>query len=157
MRKRFFERKPKGLPKGYDSKLEYDLHMGELSECKFHDKADLIPYIVEHTYEPDLTHEHNGKKYIIEIKGRFRESAEARKYVFVNKVLKDNEELVFLFQAPTKPMPFAKVRKDGTKRSHKDWADKHGFRSWSAHTFKMEYLYEGEVDTTEDTSSTEEL
>ena len=58
----------KGLPKGYDSKWEYDLHQ---------------------------------------------------------------EILVFLFSNPSAPMPAAKKRKDGTKRSHAEWAEKNKFRWYS--------------------------
>jgi len=38
---------------------------------------------------------------------------------------------VFLFSNPSAPMPSAKLRKDGTKRSHAEWAEKNGFRWFS--------------------------
>ena len=40
-------------------------------------------------------------------------------------------ELVFLFQKPFSPMPGATKRKDGTKRTHAEWAETNGFRWFS--------------------------
>ena len=40
-------------------------------------------------------------------------------------------ELVFLFANPSAPMSGAKRRKDGTKRSHAEWAWSNGFRWFS--------------------------
>ena len=40
-------------------------------------------------------------------------------------------ELVFLFAEPNSPMPQAKRRKDGTKRTHAEWAWSHDFRWFS--------------------------
>ena len=38
---------------------------------------------------------------------------------------------MFLFSDPYAPMPAAKKRKDGTKRSHAEWAEKNKFRWFS--------------------------
>lgn len=142
-KKRYFEKKPDSLKgTGYDSMLEKNLHEDKLAAARFHDRRDRISYTIPHTYEPDFVIEKGDKKFIIETKGRFRDSQEARKYLFVREVLKDNEELVFIFQDPTKPMPFAQKRKDGTKRSHGEWAEKNGFRYWSQISFKEEFLYD---------------
>lgn len=142
-KKRYFEKKPSSLKgTGYDSLLEKNLHETKLTAARFHDRGDRISYTVPHTYEPDFVIEKGDKKYIIETKGRFRDSQEARKYIFVQAVLKENEELVFIFQDHTKPMPFAQKRKDGTKRTHAEWAEKNKFRWWSQLSFKEEYLYE---------------
>ena len=43
-------------------------------------------------------------------------------------------ELVFLFQKPYSPMPGAKVRKDGTKRTHAEWAETNNFTWYSEDT-----------------------
>ena len=53
------------------------------------------------------------------------------KYIWIKKVLPDDVELVFLFAEPNAPMPAAKRRKDGTKRSHAEWAWKNGFKWYS--------------------------
>ena len=42
--------------------------------------------------------------------------------------LPEDCELVFLFSNPSAPMPNAKMRRDGTKRSHAEWAEKNKFR-----------------------------
>ena len=139
MKRRFFSKRPKGLPKGYDSMLEYRLHQGPLKETKHHPaKEDLIPYSITHTYEPDFYFKLGDKFYIIETKGRFRDSAEARKYLFVRQFLKEwkvfkesgckDIEILIIFENSKTAFPFAKKRKDGTKRTHGEWATDNGFR-----------------------------
>lgn len=139
MRKRFFKSKPKSLPKGYDSQLEYNLHQTVLKDATHHvDKVDRLPYTVEHVYEPDFLFRLNEKLWVIEVKGRFRDSTESAKYVWVRKMLEQwpyylksgcsEIELILLFENAATPMPFSKRRKDGTKLSHGEWASKNGFR-----------------------------
>ena len=139
MKKRYFKSRPKSLPKGYDSKLEYRLHQGPLKDTQHHpSKEDLIPYTVNHTYEPDFVFEYNDTLYVCEAKGRFRDSTEAAKYKHIRNNLKDwncfNDsecdtiELVILFENASTVFPFAKKRKDGTKNTHGEWATKNGFR-----------------------------
>lgn len=119
----------KDLVKGYDSNWEYELHSGILDSWEFH--ADKVEYTVTHKYEPDFVKEIDGKKILLEAKGRFWDSAEYSKYVWVSKVLPVDVELVFLFANPNAPMPAAKVRKDGTRRSHGEWASANNFRWFS--------------------------
>ena len=139
MKKRYFAKRPKNLPKGYDSKLEHRLHTTCLKGTQHHvPKEDRVPYFVEHTYEPDFIFTHYSKMYVIECKGRFRDSTESAKYKWIRDHLEDwkffqdsscNEiELVLLFEKSATPMPFAKTRKDGTKATHGEWATKNGFR-----------------------------
>ena len=120
--------KKKGKPpKGYDSWFEYELHTGVLKPCQYH--TGLVHYTQEKMYEPDF----RIGDYLIEAKGRFRDSAEARKYVDIRKSL-TFEELVFVFYHPDTPMPRARRRYDGTKFTMADWADKNGFRHYTVHT-----------------------
>tara|TARA_R110000851_G_scaffold69273_4_gene155220 strand:+ start:1524 stop:1997 length:474 start_codon:yes stop_codon:yes gene_type:complete len=119
----------KNLVTGYDSSFEYELHSTILNEWKFH--PDKIKYVIEHTYEPDFIKEIDGITILLEAKGRFWDYAEFSKYIWIKKILKDTEELVFLFANPSAPMPQAKRRKDGTKRSHGEWATANGFRWFS--------------------------
>ena len=134
MKKRYFKPRDKRLPKGYDSWLEVRLHENSLQQAEHHpDKHNLIPYSIPHTYEYDFRFEHEGKTYILEAKGRFRDSSEARKMIYVREALADwsdnpNIEIVFIFEKSMTPMPFAKKRKDGTKQSHGEWATRNGFR-----------------------------
>ena len=68
---------------------------------------------------------------MLEAKGRFWDYAEYSKYIWVAKVLPPDTELVFLFANPNAPMPAAKRRKDGTKRSHGEWATANDFKWFS--------------------------
>ena len=123
-------RKPRpkktGVPKGYDSVWEYEIHQSVLKNWKHH--FELIEYVVEHKYEPDFSKTIDDKIILLEAKGRFWDHAEYSKYIHIRKALPKNFELVFLFQKPYSPMPGAKVRKDGTKRTHAEWAEKNNFR-----------------------------
>ena len=136
-------KKKKVIPKGYDSRLEYDLHKNELKDFNYHPE-EKISYVTRHQYEPDFVteicldqdcscaeHRCSGrtKSILVEVKGRFRERKEASKYIAVREALEeDKEEIIFLFQEASKPMPFAGRRKDGTKQTHGEWAEKNGFR-----------------------------
>ena len=119
----------KNLVKGYDSNWEYELHSGILDGWSFH--TDKVPYTVEHNYHPDFIRELEGKNILLEAKGRFWDYAEFSKYIWISKALPENTELVFLFANPSAPMPQAKRRKDGTKRSHGEWASANNFRWFS--------------------------
>ncbi len=127
----------KDVPKGYDSKWEYNLHNSVLKNWKHH--TDKINYTVEHTYEPDFTKTINNIEYLLEAKGRFWDYNEYNKYVWIRKTLKPNQELIFLFSSPTSPMPQAKRRKDGTKRSHAEWAEKNNFKWYSEHNLPEDF------------------
>jgi len=128
----------KDLPKGYDSGWEYKLHSHILAKWSHH--SDKIEYVIEHKYEPDFTKVIDGVEYLLEAKGRFWDYNEYNKYIWVRKSLKPNQELVFLFSSPSSPMPQAKRRKDGSKRSHAEWAEKNKFRWFSEHTLPKEWI-----------------
>ena len=110
----------KGVPKGYDSMWEHKLHQGVLKDWEHH--ADKVEYTVEHTYEPDFVRTLQNKLILLESKGRFWDYPEYSKYIWIKKKLPENTELVFLFANPSAPMPNSKIRKDGTKRTHGEWA-----------------------------------
>lgn len=129
-------RKSKG---GYDSNFERILHKTVLKDWQHH--GDKVEYVVEHKYEPDFIREFDGKTIYIEAKGRFWDHAEYNKYVWINKALPEDTELVFLFADPDLPMPQAKRRKDGTKRSHADWATSKKFRWYTSETIPDEWKY----------------
>lgn len=120
-----------------DSKWEKELSEGVLKSATF--KPPKFGYTIEKTYSPDFLIEIDHKRVYIEAKGRMRDNDEARKYIFIREALCENSELVFLFYDPNKPMPFAKKRKDGTKFTHSNWADKHGFKWYTVDTFPKEW------------------
>ena len=76
---------------------------------------------------------------MLEAKGRFWDYPEYSKYVWLRKALKKNVELVFLFQKPFSPMPGARVRRDGTKRTHAEWAEKNNFLWYSEDTLPEDW------------------
>ena len=130
------------VPKGYDSRWEYDIHNSVLKEWEHH--TSNIEYTVSHTYQTDFIKTIDGKIILLEAKGRFWDYAEYSKYIWIRKALSfmaDSYELVFLFQKPYAPMPQAKKRKDGTKRTHAEWAEKNGFRWFSEDNFPAEWRF----------------
>lgn len=112
-----------------DSKWEGKLR--DTIFTKWVHQADKISYTTPHTYTPDF----EFSNIVLETKGRFREPAEASKYKYVREALDGTgRELVFVFQKPETPMPYAKKRKDGTKQTHGEWASKNGFRWYTQET-----------------------
>lgn len=128
-------KKRKARPKlgsGYDSKLEEDLSKN-MGNCQW--KPDPITYTSVKKYNPDARFGNT----IIEIKGRFRTHEEAAKYIWIRECLEEGEELVFVFSSPNTPMPRARKRRDGTRKSVSDWADQHGFKWYSNRTIPDEW------------------
>lgn len=76
---------------------------------------------------------------LVEIKGYFQEASEASKYLWVRKSLKEDQELVFVFERPQTEFHWLKRRKDGTRQTMAEWADKHEFRWFTLESF-MEYF-----------------
>jgi hypothetical protein len=110
----------KDLIKGYDSNWEYVLHSGLLQDWNFHTERLSMLYTTPTTLT--LFGRWKERKILLEAKGRFWDSAEYSKYVWISQALPDDYELVFLFSDPNAPMPQANLRKDGTKRTHGEWA-----------------------------------
>lgn len=112
------------MSKKYRSGLESRLHGGPLKKCAYESMA--LSYTQTKQYIPDFV----WKKIIFEAKGRFRTYAEASKYIAVREANPDYE-LIFVFSNPQTPMPGSKPRKDGTKMTHGEWAEKNGFRFYT--------------------------
>ena len=119
----------KNIPKGYDSLWEYSLHQTLLKNWKM--RGDTISYIIKKTYEVDFINTIDNKIILLEAKGRFWDHAEYSKYIWIREALPSTKELIFLFQKPYAPMPQAKKRKDGTKRTHAEWAETNNFKWYS--------------------------
>lgn len=127
----------------FDSKTEQRLSealTSHLEKKLLSWKPEPIAYSIDHKYNPDALLECGSTKQVyIEIKGYFQDSAEASKYLWVRKSLPPEAELVFVFETPTKAMHWLKKRKDGTKQTMAEWADKHGFTWYSEESF-LEYM-----------------
>jgi hypothetical protein len=80
-----------------------------------------VPYTVERKYIPDL---YISGKYV-ECKGYFRQDAQ-RKMKAVKSQHPDLD-IRFLFQRGDSPIQGAKKRKDGSKMTCGEWADRNGF------------------------------
>jgi len=127
----------KNVPKGYDSLWEYSLHQTLLKNWEM--RGDPINYIIKKTYEVDFINTIENKTILLEAKGRFWDHAEYSKYIWIRDALPSTMELVFLFQKPYAPMPQAKKRKDGTKRTHAEWAEKNNFKWYGEQTLPKEW------------------
>ena len=140
MKKRYFKKKESVLKgTGYDSLLEKNLHDTVLKDADFH-PTEKVEYIIPHKYNPDFVLSVNGVNYYIESKGRFRDSAEASKYIHIRKFLPENSELVFIWEKQSTAFPFSKRRKDGTRMTNEEWADKNQFRHWVHGSFDTNML-----------------
>ena len=128
---RYFRPKDPSLKgTGYDSKLEKRLHEDALVDAIHHPNP--IPYYINHKYNPDfLLYTEDKNSILIEAKGYFQDRKDSGKYIWIKKCLAQNEELVFIFENPNKPIHFQSKRKDGTKMTHGEWCIKHGFRYFS--------------------------
>ena len=118
--------------KKFDSKFEKEAY-ALMKGCEYHPQQKIY-YTIPRTYEPDFVYKTKSKTIWIEAKGRFRTSDEARKYVYIAKTLSPKEELVFLFQRANTPMPGSRRRKDGTRYTMEEWAEKHEFRWYTLET-----------------------
>lgn len=126
------KRKNTKPPQGYDSWYEYELHTGPLKAATFHPGG--VPYVQKKTYYPDFHKRVGDIDYYLEAKGRFRDRAEARKYIDVRSGLNSSEVLVFVFQNAATPMPASRKREDGTRLTMGQWAEKNGFEYYTPHT-----------------------
>ena len=120
----------------FDSGFERKLYaILDPLEANYHPDNCKLYYTVTSGYEPDwVVWNDDGTTTYVEAKGRFRDATEARKYRAVRDSLKPTEELVFIFQNPKVPMPNAGKRRDGTKHSISEWADKYNFTWFTAET-----------------------
>lgn len=106
------------------NKFEMELSK-RLKGCYYEPKQYIKSYAIEGTYLPDFVPK-NEDNVLIEAKGRFRTRTEANKYIAVRERNPDIE-IVFVFYNPDTPMPGAKKRRDGTKFSMAEWAEKNNF------------------------------
>lgn len=97
-------------------------------------KPNPIEYTIEHKYNPDFKHSTGSKQILIEAKGFFQDASEAAKYKWVREALPEDTELVFVFEKPETRLHYLQRRKDGSKMSMAEWAEKNGFRWFTIDT-----------------------
>lgn len=102
-------------------------------------EPDKLAYYVERHYVPDLkigtTNQVGG--ILVELKGYFRQDAQ-RKMKAV-KAQHPDLDIRFVFQNANATIQGAKKRKDGTKMTCAEWADRNGF-VWAEGTIPEEWL-----------------
>ena len=152
---RWFRPKPKSLVgTPYDSTTEQrldgmltELRKGSQLNSEFHPSP--IQYQMKREYNPDFqihlprssTGANTPTLLLVEVKAIFTDAAEMQKYPWVRESLRGPQELVFVFEDPDKAIHFYKKRKDGTKLTVSEWAEKNGFRWFTLESF-VEYLKE---------------
>jgi hypothetical protein len=85
-----------------------------------------ISYTSHHKYTADyvIHNEKDNTTVYIEIKRRFKTSAEAAKYIAIRDSLKHNESLVFIFMYPDSKMLNYKTQ------TYRQWATRNNFEVW---------------------------
>jgi len=136
--------------------MDYKSRLEELVANRAGDSWDyeecLIEYeqpAVKRKYTPDFSKVIGSKIYYIEVKGRFRTIAEAKKYLWIRDSLDENEELIFVLQDKKSKMPGrAQKSKTTGKRFKKEtcaeWLARKKFRVFFAATFDENKLTESE-------------
>ena len=98
-------------------------------------EPEKISYVVERHYIPDLL----INQMWVELKGYFRQDAQ-RKMKAV-KAQHPELDIRFVFQKADSPIQGAKKRKDGSKMTCAEWAERNGF-VWSEGTIPEEWINE---------------
>lgn len=97
-----------------------------------------LVYVTERNYIPDVrAYRKDNTAIYVELKGYFR--AEAQRKMRKVKEQHPDIDLRFVFQRANSPVQGAKKRKDGTKMTCAEWADRYGFQ-WAEGTIPEEWL-----------------
>lgn len=110
--------------------------IGDLSDRRipFEYEPEAISYSVERRYIPDLR---LSETLYVELKGYFRQDAQ-RKMKAV-KAQHPELDIRFVFQKADATIQGAKKRKDGSKMTCSEWAERNGF-AWAEETIPEEWL-----------------
>jgi hypothetical protein len=110
----------------YKSALEKRV-AGSLSKgYTYEPKSSKLKYMIPHTYTPDFVNPDTPNIYL-EVKGYFRTSAEASKYVHI-ALNNPDVEIIFIFHnANKKAHPNCRPRKDGSILTLHEWCNNKGF------------------------------
>lgn len=141
-----FTRKPRKKP------VYKGITMASKKECQFAETCDNrdIPWEYEpeelpweppvktRKYHPDFRIKcKDGYKFLVEYKGYLRQD-EKVKMKCIRQQYPDLD-IRFVFQNANAPVAGAKQRKDGTKQTHAEWAEKYGFL-WAEGFLPREWL-----------------
>lgn len=98
-------------------------------------EPDKMAYYVERHYIPDLA----VGSMIVELKGYFRQDSQRKMKAI--KAQYPDLDIRFVFQKASSTIQGAKKRKDGSKMTCAEWADRQGF-VWAEETIPKEWLDE---------------
>lgn len=91
-------------------------------------------------YTPDFKiYRANGKPLYVEYKGYLRPMDKVK--MVQMKKQRPDVDIRFVFQKADKPMAGSRPRKDGTRLTHAEWAEKHGYL-WAERFIPKEWLLE---------------
>ena len=96
-------------------------------------EPEKLAYFVERHYIPDLV----INSMVVELKGYFRQDSQRKMKAI--KAQYPDLDIRFVFQKASATIQGAKKRKDGTKMTCAEWADRQGF-VWAEGTIPEEWL-----------------
>ena len=120
---------------GFESKVLLDLRNRGVS-YEYEPDHEVLDYVIEHEYHPDIALV-NG--ILIEVKGFFLVE-DRRKMIAVRKQ-NPEKDIRLLFQNSSSPVEGAVRRKDGTKLTNREWAEKQGFK-WASRVVPQGWIDE---------------
>jgi hypothetical protein len=131
------KKKPTYYP--YRSLLEKRIATRLDTSYEYEPKSAKLDYMVLHKYTPDFVSATN-KNVVIEVKGYFRTSSEATKYVHIKRY-NPEIELIFIFGNPFKKAhPNCRPRKNGTLLTLAEWCGNHEFLYYSEKKLPKEII-----------------
>jgi hypothetical protein len=123
----------------FRSALEKRISTKISPDFMYEPKSISVEYMTEHKYSPDFVLP-SIPEVLIEVKGYFRESSEASKYVSIKRS-NPNLEIIFIFSNSFKKAhPNCRPRKDGTLLTLSEWCTKHGFLFYEEHHLPHEIV-----------------
>jgi len=130
-------KKPSYYP--YRSALERRV-AGKLKGYDYEPKTHVVEYSMPHKYTPDFVP--NACPHVmLEVKGYFRTSSEASKYVAIKRG-NPEREIIFIFSNPMKKAhPSCKVRTDGTILTLAEWCRNHKFLYYNEKELPSEIIH----------------
>jgi hypothetical protein len=126
--RRQFKKGPRKKPKyhPYRSALEKRIAQKIHKSFSYEPKGSKVDYIIPHKYNPDFVHP-DALNILIEVKGYFRDSKEAKKYVHIKKDNPDKELVFIFYNVDKKCHGNCRPRTDGSVLTIREWLTKHQF------------------------------